>query len=355
MEGKMGPAQQFLPRIPDFNADIQNREFYNLAESDEEDSTSAQDHVGIEQGGFESYQDSDGEDDAPFSEDDPGLQALLGERVLSSQLEQAHFFVPHDDGWEGNEDSAVDKEDHGGNQSASDAQERHEEHCDDHGGEGHGQGNQREGPREQRDAHRNQGNVPNQNPLLLTPNFFQLPQVPAPIRRSNRSDLLVDYNKSIIMTGDEYVRAMEQKAARKEAAEREKQSRWQELEVMRAKRAEERTEREVQKMVRQSQREARRAFNECWSAAAVSRAGDLLHQQIRSGLPPPPGAYTGRFLWFCPDICRKNQAIVLERRRTKREGRQPQPLLRTTPPPGCTLPIHGTASTSLRRNEIEPL
>jgi hypothetical protein len=52
------------------------------------------------------------------------------------------------------------------------------------------------------------------------------------------------------MTGDEYVRAMEQKAARKEAAEREKQSRRQELEVMRAKRAEERTEREVQKMAR---------------------------------------------------------------------------------------------------------
>jgi hypothetical protein len=87
-------------------------------------------------------------------------------------------------------------------------------------------------------------------------NFFQLPQVPAPTRRSNRSDPLVDYRKFIIMTGDEYVRAMEQKAARKEAAEREKQSRRQELEVMRAKRAEERTEREVQKMARQSQREA---------------------------------------------------------------------------------------------------
>jgi hypothetical protein len=44
----------------------------------------------------------------------------------------------------------------------------------------------------------------------------------ASIHGNNQSEPLVDYTKSIIMTGDDYIKAMEEKAACKEAIEKEK-------------------------------------------------------------------------------------------------------------------------------------
>jgi hypothetical protein len=78
---------------------------------------------------------------------------------------------------------------------------------------------------------------------------------------------------------------------------------------------------------------AQRAFAEKWSAKAIARAGEELHQLIKSCAPPPPGAYVGRFVTFCPEICHKNQAIAMARMRAKRVGHTPNPALTTIPPP----------------------
>jgi hypothetical protein len=72
-------------------------------------------------------------------------------------------------------------------------------------------------------------------------------------------------------------------------------------------------------------------------------------------MPLPPVAYTGRFVWFCLDICKKNQSIVLEHRYAKQAGWQPEPLLCTTPLLGCASAIHTTAATSPPRIEMQRL
>jgi hypothetical protein len=144
---------------------------------------------------------------------------------------------------------------------------------------------------------------------------------------------LVDYSKSIILTGDEYIKAMEEKAARKELHEKEKELKKREAELTKGKRAEDKIQKEAAKRQRLADAMAWRAFSEKWSAKAVARAGEELHQLIKSGASPPPGAYVRKFVTFCPKICRKNQTIVQERMKVRREGRSPNPALTTIPPP----------------------
>jgi hypothetical protein len=143
----------------------------------------------------------------------------------------------------------------------------------------------------------------------------------------------VDYTKSIIMTRDDYIKAMEEKATRKEQVEKDKELKKKEAELTKEMRAEEKILKEVAKLQRLADVRARRAFSQKWSPKAIAEAGEALHQLIKLGAPAPPGAYTGRFVTFCPEICCRNQAIAKARLKAKREGRTPDPALNTTPPP----------------------
>jgi hypothetical protein len=163
--------------------------------------------------------------------------------------------------------------------------------------------------------------------------FLQLPEVQAGPSRRTTLEPLVDYTKSIIMTSDAYIKAMEDKAARKEVLEKEKQVKKREAELTKGRRAEEKLMKETAKKQRLADVRARRAFAEKWFAKAVAQAGENLHQLIKSGAPPPPGSYVGKFVTFCPEICLRNQAITMARLRAKREGRTPDPALVTTLPP----------------------
>jgi hypothetical protein len=53
--------------------------------------------------------------------------------------------------------------------------------------------------------------------------FLQLPEVPIISTGQLTTKPLVNYTKSIIMTGDDYIKAMEEKAARKVLVEKEKE------------------------------------------------------------------------------------------------------------------------------------
>jgi hypothetical protein len=163
--------------------------------------------------------------------------------------------------------------------------------------------------------------------------LLQLPKIVVTPTRRSKTKPLVDYTKSIIMTGDDYIKAMEEKSAQKESFVKEKELRKREAEFSKGKRAEEKIQKEAAKLQRLADADARRAFAKKWSAKAVARVGKELHQLIKSGAPPPLGAYVDKFLTFCPEICRNNQAIVKERMRARREGRTPHPALTTIPPP----------------------
>jgi hypothetical protein len=163
--------------------------------------------------------------------------------------------------------------------------------------------------------------------------FLQLPEVQVCPRRSTTCEPLVDYSKSIIMTGDDYIKAMEEKAVRKELVEKDKELKKREAEISKEKKAQEKVLKEAAKLQRLADVRARRAFAEKWSVKAVAQAREELHQRIKSGAPPAPGAYVGKFVTFCPQICLQNQAIAMARLRAKREGRTLDPALITTPPP----------------------
>lgn len=114
----------------------------------------------------------------------------------------------------------------------------------------------------------------------------------------------------------------------------------------RVKGAEEKAQRQVEKIARQPNWATCRAFNQWWSKAAVAKASNSVHQLIKSKVAFPPGSYISRFLWFCPDICRMNQAIVIEQRHAKRERRQLDLSLRTMSLLGCI----STTNTMPRRS-----
>jgi hypothetical protein len=42
---------------------------------------------------LDSDADADEDEDTDILQDDPGLQILLGDRIMSSQLDQQHYFV----------------------------------------------------------------------------------------------------------------------------------------------------------------------------------------------------------------------------------------------------------------------
>ena len=220
--------------------------------------------------------------------DDAGLQELLGDRLCDSR---GHFFVQNPTTPDHSSSSDSDEPD------ADDVTEA-------------------QGPISTSQQH-----------------FFQLLEVPSPAQRRRKQDPIIDYTKSIIMTSEDYLRAMEEKARLKEEAERARQMKKKEAEVTKLRRVEEKRSREAAKKKRQEEAAAKKAFNERWSAAAVAAAGDELHRRIKAMIPPLPGQYIGKFLTYCPPICRRNQEIAMARLRAKRQGRAFDPAVQTTPPP----------------------
>ena len=134
------------------------------------------------------------------------------------------------------------------------------------------------------------------------------------------------------MTSNDYIKAMEEKSARKEAVEKDKDLKRKEAELTKERQAEEKVQKEAAKLRRLQEARAKRAFADKWSAKVVAQAGKELHQLIKSGVPPIPGAYMKKFLTFCLEICRRNQSIAMARMKARREGRPVDPTLTTVPP-----------------------
>jgi hypothetical protein len=107
MDGKMGPARQFAPAIPNSHAESQDGQFYSLNDENDENLGNAERNVETGEEGSTPDLDSDGDDDDAIPEDDVDMQTLLGDRVISSQPQDAHFFVANDQAVEGIEGETV--------------------------------------------------------------------------------------------------------------------------------------------------------------------------------------------------------------------------------------------------------
>jgi hypothetical protein len=100
---------------------------------------------------------------------------------------------------------------------------------------------------------------------------------------------LVDYSKNIILTKDDYIRMMEAKERRKEQAMAEAAKCKVEAERKKLKRARLKAERDVQKAQHLADAATLKAFKDKWSPTAVAKAGQELHDRIKSRMLPPPG------------------------------------------------------------------
>jgi hypothetical protein len=109
---------------------------------------------------------------------------------------------------------------HGGQETPQHPPRHEDNKCNAHDDHTNFHTERRDNHREHRNAHRHNGGPSNHHPEISTPNFFQLLHVPVALRKQNRAEPLVDYTKSIIMIGNDYIRAMEEKASRKEVVEK---------------------------------------------------------------------------------------------------------------------------------------
>jgi hypothetical protein len=75
--------------------------------------------------------------------------------------------------------------------------------------------------------------------------LLQLPEILVPPARRSSTEPVVDYSKSIIMTGDDYIKAMEEKAAQKESIEKDKELRKREAKVNKGRRVEVKMQKEA--------------------------------------------------------------------------------------------------------------
>jgi hypothetical protein len=152
--------------------------------------------------------------------------------------------------------------------------------------------------------------------------LLELPTVGPSRPRCQSGEPLVDYSKSIILTKDDYIRMMEAKERRKEQAMAEAAKRKVEAERKKLERARLKVERDVQKAQRLTDAVALKAFKDKWSPTAVAKASQELHDRIKSGVLPPPGAYTPPFLGVIPHLCKDNQLYRKARMWAKKHERQ---------------------------------
>ena len=152
-------------------------------------------------------------------------------------------------------------------------------------------------------------------------NFLQLPEVPVqPRRRRSLEEPLVDYSKSILLTSETYMEAMELKAERKEKARKEAELRKAESERKKEARALEKQRKEVEKIQRVNDARAKEAFAQNWTTKAIREAGERLQWLVKNAPPLPPGCEEGRFYGVLPQVCKENMSRRLAKRRAKKNG-----------------------------------
>ena len=143
--------------------------------------------------------------------------------------------------------------------------------------------------------------------------FLRLPQhVQRPPRV--RTNPLVDYSKSHILTSDQHCETMEFKAARKADAIEGAKKKKDDAMLTKEKKLLEKSEKDVAKKTRIAEKEAKKLFDLQWTPSAIRDAGTRLQHVLTTGGDP---SQLKPYCGFLSPQCRANQAIAISRLKAK--------------------------------------
>ena len=169
------------------------------------------------------------------------------------------------------------------------------------------------------DVHHSQLQESANIPPIDISEFLRLPQhVQRPPRV--RSNPLVDYSKSHILTSNQHCETMDFKAARKTDAIEGAKKKKNNAILTKEKRLFEKSEKDIAKKTRIAEKKAKKLFNLQWTPSAIRDAGTRLQQLLQTdGDPSQLKPYCG----YLPPQCKANQTIAISRlkvKQTRREG-----------------------------------
>jgi hypothetical protein len=164
-----------------------------------------------------------------------------------------------------------------------------------------------------------------------TSSFLILPRVPTSATCEGNSQVhrmqpLVDYSRSIIMTSSTYMEQLQQVAAKKEATAQLKEAKKLEAIAKKRKQQEEKLERQIQKKQRDANKAEKKRSDTYWKEVASSGWGNQLQAVMKSNVPPPLGAYKGKYCGLVPVVCIHNQRqrrFIMLRKRAAQAGHVP--------------------------------
>lgn len=149
--------------------------------------------------------------------------------------------------------------------------------------------------------------------------FLTLPALSVSTRNKSKNTATIDWEKSVMLTSDEYVEALEARTAQKEEAEKIREHKRREREDSRKRKMEQRAEQEMVKTRKVQERRMKHAFDKHWSAANVSKVGQDLHNRIASKGPLLPTEYHAPLCGIQLPIYKYNQHCAIQRRRARKK------------------------------------
>jgi len=155
------------------------------------------------------------------------------------------------------------------------------------------------------------------NTTLRLISILALPQTVV-IPRRNRGTPLIDYSKSIIMTSDNYITALEHKQERCEEVAREKEKRKADFEINKSRKAQEKRQKAEEKKVRAEERAEE--YGVMWPVKRCTEVGVKLHEAIRANAPLGRGAYRAPCCGTIHPLFKLNQKMSMWRRAMKKKG-----------------------------------
>jgi len=112
----------------------------------------------------------------------------------------------------------------------------------------------------------------------------------------------IDYQNSILLTEDVHVKALEEMAAKKEAATAKREKRKSAKDANKKQRAQEKDEKQRAKLARAKLARCKKKHGELWSLKNIKAMGDKLHAAI--GENAPVQGYKAPYCGFVPQVCR---------------------------------------------------
>ena len=116
--------------------------------------------------------------------------------------------------------------------------------------------------------------------------FLRVPQIHVSISYRIRSEPLINYNDSQILTSSEHVSKLQQISEKKTIVDEKRIARQRETELTKARRAREKVLAVEAKTKRIAENEAQKLTKQKWTKSAIRKAGERMQTLVKSGCPP---------------------------------------------------------------------